>query len=730
MQPWAFLCVHENSAEAATVEVHFANNLELGEQFRRAVAANAKLVPLGAERLLGTNRLLLRPDEAWPEQPAGQFMFWVARKELPDYRAPNRPLSEEQARLLAIAALILLDAARAKGLELSFSSEVAQAGGPDTIHVRRVGLLTPEGGELISWLRSLDLGPDARAIVDDLRDEASLRAFAAGKGPEADGVAQIRPDGTSLSDESLLASSFWEAPIESVGSTSTQRPPQLAQPVARPAEPVEPATAIPTSSPDSTTVPVRSLWARARLGKVLIVVGAVPVLFLGVVGAVTVVGAALIFTGHPSPCVKRTPTVDPAAAAQLSGDWLEFLARANGGPTSITLTESEVTSRSVEYLREKNAPVSNLRIYFCPDGHAEAAASISLLGRDIQVVASGTLDLTGSQPEIKNNSVRAGNLPGKLSTWAVNLVLDVGNLKTLKLDKHLTAITFADGTTTISGGPTRSAAVEGSQMTKISAGGVHACDVNPDHTVSCWGGNTFGQATPPDGAFSAVSAGARHTCALKLDNTLVCWGANGSRQATPPAGEFLEVSAGNDFTCAVTMDGAMSCWGVSVRGAARPPSDLFISVSAGYYHVCAIKADGFVACWGDNTYHQATPPADSFTSLSAGAFHTCGVTTAGTIACWGGNGEHQTNAPNGRFVSVGAGEAHTCGVRSDGSITCWGRDNSSESDAPPGDFVSVSAGTGFTCGVQRDRTVACWGDNRLGQAAPRGPTPAGVGATH
>ena len=41
-----------------------------GESLRRAIEANSALVPLGAERLLGTNRLILRPGEAWPATPA------------------------------------------------------------------------------------------------------------------------------------------------------------------------------------------------------------------------------------------------------------------------------------------------------------------------------------------------------------------------------------------------------------------------------------------------------------------------------------------------------------------------------------------------------------------------------------------------------------------------------------------------------------------------------------
>src|SRR5687767_5571864 len=78
-QPWAWLC--KRGEETATVEVHFSPDAEAGTRLRRAVAANPVLTGFGAERLIETNRLLLRPGEEWTEALAGQFQFWVARQE-------------------------------------------------------------------------------------------------------------------------------------------------------------------------------------------------------------------------------------------------------------------------------------------------------------------------------------------------------------------------------------------------------------------------------------------------------------------------------------------------------------------------------------------------------------------------------------------------------------------------------------------------------------------------
>ncbi len=80
---WAWRTRHKDTGEAATVELLFSADASLGDQLQRAVKINPDLVPLGAERLLGSNRLLLRPGEGFPQPVPAPFAFWVAREELP-----------------------------------------------------------------------------------------------------------------------------------------------------------------------------------------------------------------------------------------------------------------------------------------------------------------------------------------------------------------------------------------------------------------------------------------------------------------------------------------------------------------------------------------------------------------------------------------------------------------------------------------------------------------------
>ncbi len=172
----------------------------------------------------------------------------------------------------------------------------------------------------------------------------------------------------------------------------------------------------------------------------------------GILGAV-IVAAALIFTGSPSACVDRVVPTSAAASQELKTAWKQFGAQAATGPATIAVSETQATSRGVEYVDDKSAPVDELQVYFCAAGYGEASGKLSVLGIKSKVVVRGTLDLSGAKPQIQIDSVRAGNLPSFVAKPAVDLILNTGNLRTLDLDEHLTSIQFSDGNATVHGAP-------------------------------------------------------------------------------------------------------------------------------------------------------------------------------------------------------------------------------------------------------------------------------------
>ena len=99
------------------------------------------------------------------------------------------------------------------------------------------------------------------------------------------------------------------------------------------------------------------------------------------------------------------------------------------------------------------------------------------------------------------------------------------------------------------------------EFASVSAGGEHTCGVRVDGSVACWGGDRFGQSTPPEGEFASVSAGQNHTCGLRVDGSAACWGYDLDGQSTPAEGEFASVSSGVEHTCGLRVDGSAACWG-------------------------------------------------------------------------------------------------------------------------------------------------------------------------
>jgi len=189
------------------------------------------------------------------------------------------------------------------------------------------------------------------------------------------------------------------------------------------------------------------------------VLGAIiKVIFISLIGLVglglgaAIVGGVLIFTGSPSPCSDRVVEVSSAASQQLRADWAAFEDQAASGSAQITFTETGVTSRGVEYIDEKDIPLKDLQVRFCPDGLGEATGTIKTPGPDIKVLLRGTLDLSGDKPRIDVQTIKAGNFPGLGTTWILDNVIKKSDADILDIKVPLTKLEISDGSATLTGG--------------------------------------------------------------------------------------------------------------------------------------------------------------------------------------------------------------------------------------------------------------------------------------
>ncbi|MEM9071008.1 MAG: hypothetical protein AAGE52_21030 [Myxococcota bacterium] len=290
-------------------------------------------------------------------------------------------------------------------------------------------------------------------------------------------------------------------------------------------------------------------------------------------------------------------------------------------------------------------------------------------------------------------------------------------------------------------------------------------------------------ASPPRTFGQRLSAGLDHACQLDLQGGLRCWGSNASGQLgvgdtdarTGPVsvpGRWFEVGAGGDSTCAIDQDRRVWCWGANDEGALgqgdrtsrSTPVEVNLGgdaegVDVGLSHACALRTDGVLLCWGQNAegqLAQGDSPLDPIVALApievpggpwerftTGDGHVCAIDRGGVMSCWGRNTDSELGFPSsestqereprivaGRtWLSVAAAQFHTCGIDSDNQLLCWGRGSlgrtgqgeeasrteptlvASDSSA----WRAVDANWFSTCGVRLDGSLWCWGWNEQGQ---------------
>ena len=235
-------------------------------------------------------------------------------------------------------------------------------------------------------------------------------------------------------------------------------------------------------------------------------------------------------------------------------------------------------------------------------------------------------------------------------------------------------------------------------MTQLALGGGFACALGDDGVVRCWGDNDKGQTGAPDpatptrkpravgglAAVKQITTGTRHACALQLDGKVLCWGDDENGLVSGTAGPLAHPVP------------------VEVPGLLRPV-DRLVAVSD---HQCAILSGNDLYCWGNNEYGQlgvANPDGGKHAKSIPRPTHTlanvvqvggaeettCALRTSGEVSCFGrnfsgelGNGTSNLD-PNSVAVSVigltspvaqltsGTG-LHIGVALADGRVQAWG----------------------------------------------------------
>ncbi|MGY8670817.1 MAG: RCC1 domain-containing protein, partial [Candidatus Poseidoniales archaeon] len=327
-------------------------------------------------------------------------------------------------------------------------------------------------------------------------------------------------------------------------------------------------------------------------------------------------------------------------------------------------------------------------------------------------------------------------------------------------------------------------------------------------SAPAWTNSIFYKEEDSAVSLTSVDAWYSHACGIDEEGKVYCWGANDdgqlgdlstNRRSSPNPVRFsgedpvaIQVSTSRYNTCILTDEGRVMCWGDGTQGqngqgtwdasafrydlktpgeVLLPWSSNAVMISTGRQFACSLLDDGTVYCWGDNLDGQLGDgsvtdsglprkvqlPSDRFAiSIDSGTAHSCAVLDNGEMYCWGkqnyanmGTGVGITSTTNNKIkipikveipqsksVSfMGVGEYHGCAVMTDNTLWCWGHNshgevgvgNSSSSNSEIirkpiqidlqfySPIIAIDLGIESTCTLHDDGSLNCWGENDDGE---------------
>lgn len=247
---------------------------------------------------------------------------------------------------------------------------------------------------------------------------------------------------------------------------------------------------------------------------------------------------------------------------------------------------------------------------------------------------------------------------------------------------------------------------------QVAVGENHACALQGNGDVHCWGSNDEGQLdVPEDARFRQITAGYRFTCGIRINGSIACWGRNSHGQLDAPVGDFSAVDAGWDHACALSA-GTASCWGWNANARATPPSDVaFTAIGAGAEHSCGLTTGRDLVCWGKNDDGRAESIDGPLAALALGTTQTCTLDPDGRAACRQATVSRSSPASE-VFQQISSGSKHACAITTTGSVECWSvSEDEVESvrlRAPKGQFTSIGTGWSSTCAIDTRGNAECW----------------------
>eukprot|EP01135_Chromosphaera_perkinsii_P005201 Nk52_evm4s323 gene=Nk52_evmTU4s323 len=307
-------------------------------------------------------------------------------------------------------------------------------------------------------------------------------------------------------------------------------------------------------------------------------------------------------------------------------------------------------------------------------------------------------------------------------------------------------------------------------LKKVSVGMKHACGIDANDAVHCWGDDAYGQSTGDWGKFKMVSSGASHTCGILAGTgSAVCWGREDLCQVPKISIEkkynFVDLSSSTEGTCGIVKSGDKSsivCWPSETISLSGLEEEEFTQISFHNSRICALGITGSMKCWSKRPVTDAGSTSEfaleenkytDISFVSVGPYHFCAIKNPPSpaktsVQCWLNNIAKDSLEDHGLELvmpddhipeSVYVSKTNVCSLSSTKRILCYAFDTSDFSFLPAQltrepncypdvsnnafylkrtssphlyrdyEFKSVSAGALHTCVILQSDTVACWG---------------------
>lgn len=144
---------------------------------------------------------------------------------------------------------------------------------------------------------------------------------------------------------------------------------------------------------------------------------------IGLLGVFAVVAllAGMTLLGTPRACVERASTTEDRPIAP---SWDALLQQAVvARSTSIVVSEAQATALAARAVEAQRLPVSAVRVTFCPDGLADLAGRVTLLGWSVDAMVRAGVDASAAPPRARITGLRVGALPALFTNWLTDLLV-------------------------------------------------------------------------------------------------------------------------------------------------------------------------------------------------------------------------------------------------------------------------------------------------------------------